>query len=282
MSDACEYDEKTSARSSDSDSNFNIDDECGLCHSDNGSDFSSDNDSDSNVSFDTSSDSDAGLNLESMIPILYYFDGIKMDRSILADIQSELKDLQSLHFTLEQSSMLCSANPKIVFSHLNVLSLQFHNANDLTKFPVSCKKIRTLVLAGSQLNNSCVKYVHENKNVEVLKLSGRWHSLQYAVGMLSMASKLPYLREIYFPYQHQDISWPLFISTEITNLMEKSKHLKRFVVNVSKFKKGNRRIVHNDLRDLMGYVAGGWTVALKWFESRGYCLVFDKIPLIRN
>lgn len=272
--DTCKCDDETS----DSDSDFNTDDECGLSlNSNNGSDFSSDNDSDFNVSFGSNSDSDADLDLESMKHIFYNFQGIKIDRGILAVIQSELKDLQSLHFTLEQSSLWCSAKPKIVFSDLNLLSLQFHNADDLSKFPVSCKKIGILALAGSELNNSCVKYVHENKNIEVLKLSGRWHLPQYAAGMLNMASKLPCLREFHFPYQHQDIT-----STEISDLLTKSRHLKKFVVNASNIKKGNRRIVYDELRALMSSVPDGWTGDFKWFESRRYCLVFDKIPLIHN
>lgn len=278
VSDTCKCDEEPYDGSSDLDIDFNTDDECGLSlNSNNGSDFSSDIDSDFNLSFGSSSDSEADLDLESMKNILYNFDGIKIDRGILAVIQSELNDLQSLHFTLEQSSLWCSANPKIIFSNLNELSLQFHNADDLSKFPVSCKKIGTLVLTGSDLNNSCVKYVQENKNIEVLKLSGRWHLPQYAAGMLNMASKLPSLREIHFPYQHQDIT-----STEITNLLTNARHLKKFVINASNIKKGNRRTVYKELRDLMEKVPERWTADYKWFESRRYCLVFDKIPLICN
>lgn len=284
VSDTCKCDEETSDEetsdgSSDSDSDFNTDDKSVFSlNSSNSSNFSSDLDSDLNVSSGSSSDSDVDLDLESMKYMCFHFDGITIDRGILTVIQSELKNLQSLHFTLNQSSLWRSANPKIVFSNLTELSLQFYNADDLIKFPVACNKIGTLILTGSELNNSCVKYVYENnKNIESLKLSGRWHLPQYAAGMLNMVSTLPYLREIHFPYQHKDIT-----STEITDLLTKSKHLKKFVINASNIKKGNRQRVSNELRDLMGSVPDGWTAAYEWFESRHLWLVFDKVPLICN
>lgn len=202
---------------------------------------------------------------------LHGFDGIVLDREILAIIKSDLKNLENLNLIFDHESPGIPLQ-NVLFDKLKTLTIYYRNTDTLKNVLISTNSVDSLHLIGPQINANCIKFIKHNSSVKSLKIKGRYVA-DAAQQLINLAPTLSSLKELYLPYQNRAYS-----SASIGKVLGECKLLTRCTIVTVYIDGDDKQAIYQELRSIANTNLAGWRSTVKdgWSDYGQYRIMFEK------
>lgn len=166
---------------------------------------------------------------------------INIDAGFVDFIGEKLPELKSLELWYDKDilSHAVAVPVQIKFQMLKKLALGGGRLSILDD--ILAENIDEIHLSTYVLDESCVNFLSNHRNLKIIKFSGFWENVETFKAFVDLMPKMPNLIELKFPYPQ-----PIDVN-EIDCLLEKCKSLKKLISVVKNVKKSQRTDLEQEI-----------------------------------